>query len=217
VNLEQARANMITQQVRSWEVLDARVLEVMRDVPREEFVPARYRKLAFSDLRIPLGHGQVMMKPIEQGRVLQSLALGDGERVLEVGTGSGYLTACLARLGGVVTSIEILEGLAAQAHGNLDSNGQPDVDLRVGDVFEQQFKPAAFDAVVVTASVPGVPELLAGWLRPGGRLFIVRGESPVMEALLLTRTESGRLHEESLFDTDLPRLVGTELPPAFEF
>lgn len=217
MNLEQARVNMIRNQVRSWEVIDERVLDVLRDVPREEFVPARHRKLAFSDLRIPLGHGQVMMKPIEQGRLLQGLGLASDDEVLEVGTGSGFLTACLDRLAGRVTSLEILESLAAQARTVLEAQGVSDVDLRVGDVLSAAFDDAAFDAIVVTASVPSVPDPLVRWLRPGGRLFIVRGRSPAMEALLLTRTESGRLSEQSLFDTDLPRLIGAEEPPKFQF
>lgn len=219
MNLEQARNNMIDQQVRTWEVLDSRVLDVMREVPREEFVPVRHRKLAFSDLRIPLGHGQVMMKPIEQGRLLQSLMLDPAERVLEVGTGSGFLTACLARLADSVTSIEIIEALAAQARSNLEARDTGDVELVVGDVLEAGFEDGAFDAVVVTASVASVPDPLVRRLRPGGRLFIVRGHSPapVMEALVITRTESGKLSEQSLFETELPRLIGAEDAPVFRF
>ena len=217
MNLEQARVNMIRNQVRTWEVIDDRVLDVLRDVRREEFVPALHRKLAFSDLRIPLGHDQVMMKPIEQGRLLQSLSLGHDDEVLEVGTGSGFLTACLRRLAARVTSLEILESLAAQAGNALAAQGVDDIDLRTGDVLDADFAEGSFDAIVVTASVPGVPEAFARWLRHGGRLFIVRGRSPAMEAMLLTRTESGRFLEQSLFETDLPRLIGTEEAPRFQF
>lgn len=217
MNLEQARSNMIMQQVRSWEVLDSRVLDVLRETPREEFVPPRHRKLAFSDLRIPLAQDQVMMRPIEQGRLLQALTLSDQDRVLEVGTGSGYLTACLARLAGEVVSVEIFSQLAEQAAANLDPQGLNNIELRTGDVFEQRFDDEDFDAVVVTSSVPTIPESLPALLRPGGRLFIVRGQSPAMEALVVTRTESGRLSEESLYETDLPRLIGTEDAPVFNF
>jgi len=217
VNLEQARNHMIDQQVRSWEVLDPRVLEVLRQVPREEFVPARHRKLAFSDLRIPLGHGQVMMKPIEQGRVLQSLRLDAQDKVLEVGTGSGFLTACLARLAVSVTSIEIIESIAEQARSSLEAQGVDGIDLRTGDVLQAGFGDGQFDVVVVTASFASIPETMVHWLRPGGRLFVVRGQSPAMEALVVTRTESGRLSEDSLFETDLPRLIGAEDPPTFRF
>lgn len=217
VNLEQARTNMIDQQVRTWEVLNSRVLEVLREVPREEFVPTRHRKLAFSDLRIPLGHDQVMMKPIEQGRLLQSLALTGEEKVLEVGTGSGFLTACLARMAAGVTSIEIMEGIAEQARDNLDAQGVGGVELKTGDALATGFGDGEFDVVVVTASVASIPERMVRWLRPRGRLFIVRGQSPAMEALVVTRNESGRLSEDSLFETDLPRLIGAEDAPVFKF
>lgn len=208
---------MIQHQIRCWEVLDGRVLDVLREVPREEFVPTRHRKLAFSDLRVPLGHDQVMLKPNEQGRLLQGLALEGGETLLEVGTGSGFLTACLARLAGHVTSIEILESLAEQAHATLDAQGVAAVDLKVGDALDAGFSDGQFDVVVVTASIASVPDPIVRWLRPGGRLFIVRGQAPAMEALIVTRTQSGRLSEASLFETDLPRLIGGEDPPAFKF
>jgi len=217
VNLEQARTNMIDQQIRSWEVLDSRVLDVFREIPREEFVPARHRKLAFSDLRIPLGHGQFMMKPIEQGRLLQGLALTEGEKVLEIGTGSGFLTACLARITGNVTSIEILTDVAEQAQANLDARGIEGLHLITGDALEAGFDDGAFDAIVVTASVASIPEKFVRWLKPGGRLFIARGQSPAMEALVLTRSDSGRLSEQSLFDTDMPRLIGAEDAAVFTF
>lgn len=217
MNLEQARSNMIDHQIRSWDVLDGHVLDILREVPREEFVPTRHRKLAFSDLRIPLGHDQVMMKPIEQGRLLQSLALTGQEKVLEIGTGSGFLTACLARLAGHVTSIEIIESIAEQAHATLAAQAVEDLDLKTGDALAAGFGDSQFDVVVVTASAASIPDPIVRWLRPGGRLFIVRGQSPAMEALVVTRTESGRLSEDSLFDTDLPRLIGAEDPPAFKF
>ena len=217
MNVEQARTNMVDQQVRSWEVLDSRVLDVLRRIPREEFVPTRHRKIAFSDLRIPLGHGQLMMKPIEQGRLLQGLALESGNKVLEIGTGSGFLTACLAAMTGNVTSIEIIESIAQQARSNLEARGTEGVDLKIGDALEAGFADAGFDAVVVTASVASIPEQFVRWLRPGGRLFIVRGKSPAMEALAVTRSDSGRLSEQSLFDTDLPRLIGAEDAAVFDF
>jgi len=217
VNLELARANMITQQIRCWEVIDERVLDVLREVPREEFVPARHRKLAFSDLRIPLGHGQIMMKPIEQGRMLQSLGVVEGDRVLEVGTGSGFVTTCLKRLGGEVTSIEIIESLAGQARANLEAHDAGGVDLRIGDALAVDFEPGGFDVVVISASVARIPERFTQWLRPGGRLFIVRGRSPAMEAVVVTRSETGPDLEQSLFDTDLPRLIGAEDAPVFSF
>ena len=217
MNLEQARFNMIEQQVRTWEVLDPRVLEVMRGIPREDFVPTRHRKLAFSDLRIPLGHQQVMMKPIEQGRILQGLALEGHEHVLEVGTGSGYMTACLLNLADRVTSIERIEALAEQAASNLSGYALDRVELQQGDVLNTNYAEDTFDAIVVTASVARVPDDFSRWLRKDGRLLIIRGQSPSMEAVLLTRTSDRRWREESLFDTDMPRLIGAEDAPTFEF
>ena len=217
MNLEQARDNMIEQQVRTWEVLDARVLEVMREIPREDFVPARHRKLAFSDLRIPIGHEQVMMKPIEQGRALQSLGLEGHEHVLEVGTGSGYLTACLSQLAHRVTSIERIEALLEQAQGNLTDFAGDAIELHEGDALSAEFADEQFDAMVVTASVAELPEHFSRWLKTDAGLFIVQGHSPAMEAKLLTRTADRRWREESLFDTDLPRLIGAEDAPVFDF
>lgn len=216
MNLEQARSNMVEQQVRSWDVLDARVLDVFRDVAREEFVPARHRKLAFSDLRVPLGSGQVMMKPIEQGRCLQALALEGTERVLDVGTGSGFLSACLSRLAAEVVSLDILEAMVEQARRNFEAVGVAGVELRQADALTADFSAEPFDAIAVTASVPVVPAHFSDWLKPGGRLFIVRGQSPAMEAVVFTRSVAGRLAAESLFDTDLPRLIGAEDAPRFE-
>lgn len=217
MNFEQARTNMIQQQVRTWEVLDERVLDALRSIPREDFVPARHRKLAFSDLRIPLGHDQIMMRPVEQGRVLQALALVGSERVLEVGTGSGFLTACLAALAAHVTSIEWFDDIADQAQSNLSQQGVKNLDLRVGDVFEQAFQSRSFDAVVVSASVAEIPSMLTDLLAPAGRLFVVRGHSPAMEASILSRDAAGVLLEESLFETDVPRLIGAEDVPQFQF
>jgi protein-L-isoaspartate(D-aspartate) O-methyltransferase len=217
VNLEQARSNMIQQQVRTWQVLDVRVLDALEATPREDFVPPRHRKLAFSDLRIPLAHDQIMMRPVEQGRLLQGLALNGSEKVLEVGSGSGFLTACLARLAAEVTSIEIFEDLAEQARANLEGHGVKGLDLRAGDVFAQQFSPGSFDAVVVSCSVARVPTLFTDLLAPGGRLFIVCGQSPAMEARVLSRDASGALTSEGLYETDLPRLIGAEDVPTFQF
>lgn len=216
-NPERARYNMIEQQVRAWEVLDPRVLHVLRELPREAFVPARYRKMAFSDLRVPLGHAQVMMKPIEEGRVLQSLALTGSERVLEIGTGSGFLAACLGRLAREVESLEILPDLAESASRLLAEQGIDNVHVTHADAFETEFPDEGFDAVVITGSVSTIPERFSRWLVEGGRLFAVRGAAPVMEAVCMTRMAGGRWHADSLFETDLPRLAGAEDLPRFEF
>ncbi len=217
LNLEQARFNMVEQQVRTWEVLDSDVLDALREVPREDFVPTDYRRMAFSDLRIPLGHDQVMMKPIEEGRMLQALEIQPGQRVLEIGTGSGFISACLAWLGASVLSIDIIEEMierAGRSHTHLSIEG---VELRCADALGDFDPGETFDAVAVTGSAAEVPERFLQWVKPGGRLFAVRGFSPIMEAVAMTRTESDHWQVESLFDTDLPRLIGAEDRPQFQF
>ena len=217
MNFERARFNMVEQQVRPWEVLDARVLEVLETVQREDFVPVRYRKLAFADMSIPLQHGQQMMCPKVEGRMLQALALNDDDTVLEVGTGSGFVTACLSRLARRVVSVELFEELHTQAQARLKEKQIDNVELFVGDVMNGWQPEQAHDVVVVTGSIPAIPELFRGWVNPGGRLFVVCGESPAMEAKLLTRVGVSDWLEESLFETDLPRLENSEPPPSFEF
>lgn len=217
MNFDRARFNMVEQQIRPWEVLDARVLEVLESVHREDFVPVRCRKLAFADLSIPLGCGQVMMRPKIEGRMLQALALTDDETVLEIGTGSGFITACLAQLARHVVSVELFEELHLEAAGRLQDKRIDNVELYVGDVMRGWQPEQAHDVVVVTGSVPQVPDAFRGWVNPGGRLFVVTGESPAMEARLLTRVGVLDWREESLLETDLPRLVHAEPPAAFEF
>lgn len=217
MNFERARFNMVEQQVRPWEVLDARVLDVLETVHREDFVPVRYRKLAFADLAVPLAHGECMMRPNVEGRMLQSLEIRDDESVLEIGTGSGFITACLARLARRVVSVELYEDLHAEAALRLQDKHVANVELSVGDALCGWQPQLAHDVLVVTGSVPSVPDLFRGWLNPGGRMFIVTGQSPAMEARLLTRVSVSDWQEESLFETDLPRLVNAEPPPAFTF
>lgn len=217
MNFERARFNMVEQQVRPWEVLDARVLQVLETVHREDFVPVRYRKLAFADLSIPLAHGECMMRPNVEGRMLQALELSEDETALEIGTGSGFITACLAQLASRVVSVEVYEDLHLEAEARLRDKHADNVELFVGDVFSGWQPEQAHDVVVVTGSVPEVPELFRGWVNPGGRLFVVTGKSPAMEARLLTRVGVSDWSDESLFETDLPRLVNAEPPPAFEF
>lgn len=217
INLEQARVNMVEQQVRTWEVLDPHVLDAMREVPREDFAPAEYRRMAFSDLRIPLGHGQVMMKPIEEGRMLQTLEIEPGYRVLEIGTGSGFTAACLAHMGASVLTIDIIGELAERAERRYQRLSIDGIEVREADALGDFDPGETFDAVAVTASAAEIPERFLKWLKPGGRLFAVRGHSPVMEAVTLTRSGNDHWQQESLFDTDLPRLVGAEDRPTFEF
>ncbi len=215
-NIELARNNMIEQQVRTWEVLDSRVLDTLGSVPREDFVPSRYRKLAFSDLRIPLGDDQVMMKPVEEGRMLQALTLTGSERVLEIGTGSGFISACLATLAAEVHSIEINPRLAESAADRLSRLGYGNVRVECADALGGYSPEGSYDVLVVTGSAAEPPSVFFDWLERNGRLFIVRGHSPAMEAVCLTGVGT-RWLAESLFETDLPRLIGAEDAPVFEF
>ncbi|MEJ8568732.1 protein-L-isoaspartate O-methyltransferase family protein [Elongatibacter sediminis] len=217
MDFERARFNMVEQQVRTWEVLDTRVLDVLEAVHREDFVPVRYRKLAFADLSIPLPHDQCMMRPNVEGRMLQALEVDADETVLEIGTGSGFITACLARLARAVCSVELYDDLHEEAAARLRDKHIDNVELFVGDALAGWQPEQAHDLVVVTGSVPDVPDVFRGWVNPGGRMFIVTGSSPAMEARLLTRVGVSEWQDESLFETDLPRLVNAEPPPAFEF
>ncbi len=217
LNFEQARRNMVEQQVRPWEVLDARVLALFERIQREDFVPVRYRKMAFADINIPLEHGEVMMKPVVEGRMLQAVDIQPGETVLEIGTGSGFITACLAQLASGVVSVDIFDDFTAAVQRRLEERGDTNVELFTGDVMNGWQPDHAQDVVVVTGSVPKIPEAFQGWVNPGGRLFCIEGESPAMEAVLLTRLGATEWRRESLFETDLPPLAHSVAPPEFEF
>ena len=217
MNFDQARQNMVENQVRPWEVLDGRVLDVLRHVRREDFVPAAHRQLAFADLNLPLGHGEVMMKPVVEGRVLQALALKPEDSVLEIGTGSGFLTACLANLAAQVTSVDIHADFTAVANQRLQAAGITNVQLQTGEAVNEWQPQGTFDAVIVTGAVYRIPDRFLGWLKPGGRLLVVRGESPVQQVMVLTHEGNGRYREESLFETDLPYLAHAEPPRRFVF
>ena len=217
MNFDQARFNMVEQQVRPWDVLDARILGLFETIHREDFVPVRYRKMAFADLAIPLDHDQCMMKSVVEGRLLQSLELQADETVLEIGSGSGFITACLAKMAKYVVSVDIYAQFSNEAAAKLQEKGFTNVDFETGDVMNGWQPELAHDVVVVTGSVPEVPEDFMGWVNPGGRMFVVCGESPAMEAKLLTRLDATQWREESLFETDLPALVNAGKAPQFEF
>jgi protein-L-isoaspartate(D-aspartate) O-methyltransferase len=217
MNFDQARQNMVENQVRPWEVLDARVLDVLGRVRREEFVAPEHRQLAFADLCLPLGHGEVMMKPVLEGRVLQALALKPEDQVLEIGTGSGFLTACLASLAAQVTSVDMHADFTAAAGQRLKAAGIANAQLVTGEAINGWQPQGSFDAVVVTGAVYSIPERFLGWLKPGGRLLVVRGESPVQQVMLLTHEGNGRYREEILLETDLPYLANAEPPRRFVF
>ena len=215
MNVEQARFNMVEQQIRTWEVLDQQVLDLMAQVPREDFVPAAYRNLAFADTSIPLEHGQCMMLPRVEARMLQVLQIEPRDRILEVGTGSGFVTALLARLGGHVTSIEIFDSLLHSAQTKLDAHGIENIDLYSGDAARGWDRAAPYDAIAVTGSMPALEENFQNNLAVGGRLFVVVGQEPAMEALLITRTGENQWATESLFETVLPPLIGVRQPERF--
>ncbi len=214
--VDQARFNMIQQQIRPWDVLDGRVIAVLAEVPREHFVLEGYKGLAFADTEIPIGHGQHMMAPKVEGRMLQALDVRPGNQVLEIGTGSGYVTACLARLGGQVTSVEIHGDLLDEARGRLSDQGISDVGLVNADGLAA-IPEGPFDAIAVTGSLPMRDDRLRHHLKAGGRLFLVVGEPPVMDALLITRVGDNAWKEESLFETELAPLLNVPRPERFRF
>ncbi len=216
MDIEQARFNMIEQQVRTWEVLDQDVLDLLFAVRREEFVPAAYRALAFADLEIPLPGGERMWTPKMEARVLQELKLRAGETVLEIGTGSGYLTALLSSLGTRVTSVEIDPALSAAAAAKLARAGVPPVELIVGDG-ARGFGSAQYDAIVLTGSTPVLPESFARQLRPGGRLFAVVGDPPAMTARIVHWAAPGSVTTQDLFETVIAPLKNAATPSRFRF
>lgn len=217
MNLEQARTNMVEQQIRTWEVLDQDVLDLLYAVPREEFVPPSCRNLAFTDMEIPIGEGAKMWAPKMEARVLQELAPKRTDRVLEVGTGSGYLTALLAHRAAQVYSVELNPVLAASGKANIARHGVDNVTLEVADGARGYGKWGPYDVVVLTGSVPVVPRAALESLAPGGRLFAVVGEPPVMTAKLFTCAAAGAWRSVELFETLLAPLANCERPSRFSF
>ncbi len=212
---EQARFNMVEQQVRPWEVLDAQVLQLMGDMPRDAFVPGPYQNLAYADIEIPLGHGRAMLSPKIEGRLLQALNIQPNDRVLEIGTGCGYLTACLANLADKVISLDTKSDFITHADTCLKAQDITNTELRCTDNLNETIEGQAFDAIAVTGSLPEIPDTLRRQLTVGGRLFAVVGESPAMEAMLVTRTGEESWHSEALFETELAQL--TDVPTAEHF
>lgn len=213
---EAARRQMIEQQVRTWDVLDPRVLATLGAVPRERFVPEAYRGVAFADAPIPIGHGQFMLAPALEGRILQALAPVRGERTLEIGTGSGFFAACLAHLTGSVDSIEIHADLAAAAARAIGELGVARVTVETGDALGRDYD-AAYEVVAVTGALPAPDPRLERALVVGGRMFVVIGTAPVMEARLVTRTGEDSWLSEPLFETRIDPLVQAEAPSRFRF
>ena len=217
MNIEQARFNMIEQQIRTWEVLDTSVLELLFQVKREDFVPAEHASLAFADLEIPIGHGEAMMQPKVEARIVQELAIEPHETAYEVGTGSGYLTALLSRRARHVTSAEIHPDLRARAAENLRRAGVGNVTLLEGDSAQRPLAESAFDLIVITGSIPVLPQAFLDRLAPGGRLFAVVGDLPVMKAVLVRQPAAGTFQHLELFETVIKPLVNAPQPPRFRF
>ena len=200
-DVERARYNMVEQQIRTWEVLDQRVLDLLLRVHREDFVPPQYRSLAFVDMEIPIGHGERMLAPRLEARIVQELALKPREKVLEVGTGSGYMTALLASLGGNVISVEIVPEFTQAAGARLAAHDIANVTLETGDAARGWDRHDPYDVIVLTGSVPVLPEAFQKSLQPGGRLFAVVGEPPIMQARLVTCDTAGACSAAGLFET----------------
>ena len=220
-DIEHARYNMVEQQIRTWEVLDQNVLDLLFTLRREEFVPPQYRSLAFVDMEIPLAGdgvaGQTMLAPKLEARMLQELAIKPTDRVLEVGTGSGYMTALLARRGAHVTSVEIVPEFRTAAAGKLAAHGISNITLEVGDAARGWHKSAAYDVIVLTGSVPVLVDEFRMSLKPGGRLLAVVGEVPVMAARLITRAAGGAWNSVGLFETCIAPLRNAPQPERFVF
>jgi len=217
MNIEQARFNMIEQQIRPWEVLDQDVLSLLSVVKREDFVPPAYRSMAFVDTQVPLPHGQSMLEPKVEARLLQELAVQRHERVLEIGTGSGYMAALLAHKAQHVTTVEIVAELARLASENLKRAWVMNATVVTADASAGLTVDGPFDVIVLSGSVADVPRALLGQLKPGGRLTAIVGQLPIMRAVLITRGHDAGHATVDLFDTVAPRLVGFGEPSRFVF
>jgi len=217
MNIEQARFNMIEQQIRPWDVLDPQVLDLLFVVKREDFVPAAYRNLAFADMEIPIGSGQAMLAPKIEAKMLQELGIKKTDKVLEIGTGSGYMAALLAARAEHVVTVEIRPEIAATAKENLARAGVSNVSIEVGNGINGWSQRGPYDAIVVSGSVPNVSPSLLKQLRVGGRLAVITGEAPVMEAQLITCTAEGTYNTVNLFETVVPVLDGADAKDQFSF
>jgi len=217
MNTEHAQVNMLTQQLRAWEVLDQLVLDVIASTPRDQFVPAPYRNLAFADMNIPLDHGQVMLTPKEEARIIQALKIQSSERILEIGTGSGYMTALLAKLGQHVHSVDIFPEFVQNAQTKFVAMDIENVSVTAVDAVQAWSPKELYDIIVITGSLPYLLENFRQSLKIGGRLFAILGQAPVMKATLLTRVAQGKWPELKLFETMVPPLLNAPTPSAFVF
>lgn len=217
LDFETARRKMLDQQIRPWDVTDERVLGVIACTRREEYVPEEYRNLAYVDMNIPLGHGQVMMSPKVEARLLQALGAKSKDKVLEIGTGSGYVSALLSGLAAKVHSVEIVPELAERAKQKLAAHGIRNVTIDIGDAARGWAQRGPYDAIFVTGSLPLLPTTLRDQLAPGGRLVVIVGRAPAMEALRIERLDAQNWNETSLFETVIPPLINAPEPSRFVF
>ncbi|MCK2096579.1 protein-L-isoaspartate O-methyltransferase family protein [Thauera aromatica] len=217
MNFEKARFNMVEQQIRPWEVLDQNVLDLLMTVRREEFVPASHRELAFAEVEIPIGCGQVMLKPVIEGKIMQALRIEKTDSVLEIGTGSGYFAALLAARAEWVRTVEIECALVRLASENLARNGVDNVVVAQGDGVDGWAERAPYDVIVVSGGLPFVPQALLEQLKVGGRLFAFVGAAPVMKARLVTCEAEGRFRTEDIFETVVPMLKNAPHQDHFRF
>ncbi|MGB0722383.1 MAG: protein-L-isoaspartate O-methyltransferase family protein [Gammaproteobacteria bacterium] len=217
MNVDQARYNMIEQQIRPWDVLDADILKLLAETPREDFVPEEYKALAFSDLKIPLNDSAVMMNPNVEGRILQTLEVKPSDKALEIGTGSGFLTACLAHLASHVTSVEIDPELADSARARLQAHGINNATIECGDARGGWGDGERFDVIAVTGAIAEMTLNYREMIAVGGRMFVIMGSGDILEACLVTRIAETQWHTESLFETHIPYLKGMEPAATFEF
>ncbi len=220
MDFEKARFNMVEQQVRPWDVLDSRVLAVISEIPREQFTPDQYKNLAYVDTRIPLGqyedHVCNMSKPIIEGRILQEMHIDEDDLILEIGTGSGSLTACLAKLGRHVDSVDISEDMTAMAEKNLNALGINNVNLSSGDASRNWQQKTNYNVIVISAAMKNIPTSYKKLLKPRGRMFVVVGEAPAMTAHRITRTDKNEWTDEILFETSIEPII-QPVEQKFEF
>lgn len=216
-DFETARYNMVVSQIRTGDVLDERILELVRRAPRHEFVPTKHRHYAFADMQIPLEFGEVMMAPLVEARLLQELSIQASDKILEIGTGSGYMTWLLSQLGKKVHSVEIIPEFTQRASEKLAAHGALNVDLEIGDGARGWDRHAPYDVIVLTGSTPILPETFKKNLSGGGRLVAIVGQSPAMEARLIRRTTESGFESRGLFETDLPPLKNALAPSKFVF
>ena len=221
MDFNQARFNMVEQQVRPWDVLDPRVLNVISNIPREQFVPEVSKNLAYADTRIPIGEFQGrtshMLNPVIEGRMLQSLQITEDDTILQIGTGTGYITACLATLGRHVDSVDINPEMTELAERNLARFEITNINLGTGDGSQKWEQKQFYDCIAIMGSMPGVPEFYKKALKQGGRMFVVVGEAPVMKALLVTRIGKNEWTQDALFETCIDPLINAEKPEEFKF